>query len=143
MGEMTIGQVSKKSNISIETIRYYEKRGLLNCPKRSKAGYRLYEESIFGQLTFIKKAQILGFSLSEIAKLLSIYNQDVNINTAEVYAYTAQKIAEIESKIEDLQHIRSILKKASEDCFQNYSACNCPIIDEIRKGDVANVKKKN
>jgi len=88
MDEMTIGQVSKQADIPIGTIRYYEKRGLLNEPNRSKTGYRLYDESVINRITLIKRAQSLGFSLNEIKKLLQIYNQEADFEVTEIYSYT-------------------------------------------------------
>ena len=134
---MKIGELAKKVGVNIETIRFYEKRGLIPEPKRKKMefgrhpGYRIYSEEILHRLGFIRRAKDLGFTLNEISRLLRVADgHDKNCKETSVFA--GEKIAEIENRIRDLKKIRSMLKDLTHRCELNDELSNCPIIESLK-----------
>src|ERR1700704_3723092 len=105
---LTIGKLAGRSGVSAQTIRYYERNGLLPEPKRSTSGYRIYSDDAALRLNFIKQAQLLGFSLSEIQELLSLRMQQ-GATCADVRQRAYQKVAAVDKKIEDLQRLKGAL----------------------------------
>ena len=106
---MTIGQVARSAGVGVETVRFYERQGLLEEPARKESGYRQYEEEVVARLRFIKRAKELGFSLKEIKELLAL-RVDPTTTCAEVRSKAAAKIADVEQKIEALQRIKKKLR---------------------------------
>ena len=102
METLTIGQLAKDAGVNIETIRYYERRGLIPEPPRRKSGYRQYGSDFVLRIQFIKRAQELGFSLNEIDELLAL-RVDSGTACSEVKHHAEAKIADIEGKIKTLQ----------------------------------------
>jgi MerR family mercuric resistance operon transcriptional regulator len=129
---MTIGKVAKSAGIGIETIRFYERRGLLDEPARRESGYRQYDREVITRLRFIKRAQELGFSLKEIEELLSI-RRNTRSNCGDVKAKTTAKIAEIERKIEDLKRIKAALRRVTNVCPGKGALSICPILAAFEK----------
>ena len=109
---MTIGQVAKLSGVGVETIRFYEREGLLNKPKRKESGYRLFEAEVVSRIKFIKRAKQLGFSLKEIRELFSL-RVDSRASAAEVKKRVDSKIEQIDRRIYDLKKVRSALAQLS------------------------------
>jgi len=99
---LKIGELAKRSEVGIETIRFYERQGLLAEPERRPSGYRQYDESVVSRLQFIRHAKELGFTLSEIKELLGLWF-DVNTKCVHVRQRAEQKITDIEDKIRSLQ----------------------------------------
>src|SRR5699024_3599092 len=97
VNDITIGQVAKASNINIETVRYYERLGLIPEPPRNESGYRMFSKEAIQTIKFIKRAQGLGFTLEEIKKLLSASNDEESFKAEELYDFATEKIEEIES----------------------------------------------
>jgi len=126
---LTIGRLATQAGVSIDTVRFYEKRGLLAHPQRTAAGYRLYATSVVERLNFIRRAKALGFSLDEISSLLSL--QDKGGTKAAVKAIATHKLDEIDKKIDDLERIRGVLRTLSKDCSGTGSIDSCPIIDAL------------
>lgn len=111
---MKIGEVSQKSGISIETLRFYERSGLLENPARSMSGYRLYDEGILERLAFIKKAQTLGFSLDEIRRIIN----DAQNGTSpcdEVRVIVRRRLAELDEKMREMKLYRKELAQTLEE----------------------------
>ena len=108
MKEFTSGELAKKAEVNIETLRFYEKKGVMPKPDRTPAGYRIYDINDLKRLTFIKKSQILGFTLSEIKDLLYL-RVDTERNCSEVRNIASEKINSIQIKLEELQRIRDAL----------------------------------
>jgi DNA-binding transcriptional MerR regulator len=107
---LQIGQVSKQSGVSIDTIRYYEKEGLLKNPSRSEGGFRIYPKEAVGQLVFIRKAQTMGLTLKEIKKITCCGDKGLGpCCDLTVDLFTA-KINEFENKIDELQGMKKKLK---------------------------------
>jgi DNA-binding transcriptional MerR regulator len=101
--EMQIGEVSKKANVSVKTIRYYEEFGLLNKPKRSVSQYRIYSEKDIAKLLFIKKSKDLGLTLAEIKKIIKRSSSGVEATCCLVHEVFEEKIADCEQRIKELK----------------------------------------
>ncbi len=130
MKPLTIGQVAKRTGIGIETIRFYERQGLLQEPERKDSGYRQFSEDVLARLRFIRRAKELGFSLREIGELLAIQD-DSDATRADVKEHTAKKLSDIEARILDLQRMRRALKKLLEACPGHGPLQVCPILDAL------------
>jgi DNA-binding transcriptional MerR regulator len=107
---MQIGQVAQKSGMSIDTIRYYEKQGLLKKPSRSSGGFRVYPQEAVDQLVFIQKAQALGLTLKEIKKIMCCGDKGLEPCCDMTVDLFTAKISEFESKINELQGMKKKLK---------------------------------
>lgn len=127
MEVLTIGQVAKNAGVNFQTIRYYERRHLIPEPPRTESGYRQYSPDDVARVKFIKRAQELGFSLKEIAELLSL---KVVSNTicSDVQKQAEGKIAAIEAKIQMLQRINQTLTDLVNSCRENALTDECPIL---------------
>jgi MerR family mercuric resistance operon transcriptional regulator len=125
---ITIGVLAKEAGVGIETIRFYEKKGLIQQPKKT-TGYRHYPPSDVRKIKFIKRAQILGFTLNEAKELLEM--EVCTKATRPKFKSKAQtKIKEVEDKIESLKRIKETLKKFEKKCgTQNTSTQECGILD--------------
>ena len=135
MNGLSIGEVAKKSNVNIETIRYYERRGLISEPPRTESGYRIFPLETVERIKFIKRSQELGFSLDEIEKLLAITEDEEHFDSKGILDFATQKIREIELKIHDLQKIKTTLEDLSAQCpGSGNSICKCPIVETLSKG---------
>ncbi len=131
--EMRIGEVAKRSDVGIETIRYYERKGLLADPERRPSGYRQYDESVVARLQFIRRTKELGFTLAEISDFLGLWF-DANTRCEHVRARAGQKITDIEAKVRELQKMKRSLKKVISECETNDSIDACPLLDGIDLG---------
>jgi Hg(II)-responsive transcriptional regulator len=127
--QFTIGRLAKQADVGIDTVRFYERRGLLPQPQRTQSGYRLYSESSINRVRFIRRAKQLGFALDEIELLLKL--QDQGGRKAEVKAITTHKLAEIETKIADLSRMRTVLQELATECSGRGNVASCPIIEAI------------
>lgn len=127
---LTIGKLASRGGVNVQTIRYYERSGLLPKPSRAASGYRLYADDAVRRLSFIKQAQILGFSLSEIQELLSLRMQS-NTTCADIRQRARQKIVAVDKKIEDLQRIKGALTKLAAACRGNGPTSDCPILEAL------------
>lgn len=130
MAGFTIGSLAKQAQIGVETVRFYERQGLLEPPQRKESGYRQYDEQTVHLLQFIRRAKQLGFTLKEIKSLLALQS-DVTTPRSEIRRQTQQKIAEIDAKIEDLQRIRRDLKSLTDKCHGDGSIEGCPILGAL------------
>ncbi len=132
MEKITIGQLAKKVNVNLETIRYYERRGLLLEPPRNKSGHREYSLEEVKRTKFIKRCQVLGFSLNEISELLSL-RVGPGTTCGDVKARVEDKIMEVEKRIADLEKIREALLRMSGKCIGKGPVGQCPILEELYK----------
>ena len=130
METITRGQLAKKCDVNIEALRYYEKRKLIDPPKRSETGYRLYTEDDITRIRFIKNAQKLGFSLNEILELLKlrIYK---NKSCEEAKKKSQAKLEDVESKIKTLKIIKKSLKELIQQCEESVPTNHCPILSKF------------
>ncbi len=131
MKELTIGRLAETLEIGIETIRYYERRGLLPKAERSPAGYRQYSEESIPQVTFIRNAKGIGFSLREISELLSLKMQKDG-RCADVKLKAEAKMREVEQKIASLQRIRGALRKLSAACDSRLPVKECHFLQALQ-----------
>lgn len=135
MKSLTIGQLAKKAQVNVETIRYYERRGLLPEPPRRESGYRQYSESDLARIRFIKRAKELGFSLKEILELLSL-RIDPKTTCADVKERAELKISDIEGKIRALQSMKRALTKLAALCRGRGPTSECPILEMLNSKDL-------
>lgn len=127
---LTIGRLAQQSGVNLETVRYYERRGLLAKPPRTASGYRLFPSDAAGRLRFIKRAQELGFSLDEIRELLA-FRVRPRAARAEIRARVEAKIADIDRKIRDLTEMKSVLRQLNERCDSCGPTAACPILRSL------------
>ena len=123
-----IGQLAKSANTDIETIRFYERRGLIPAPPRTSGGYRRYPAAEADRLRFIRRAKVLGFTLNEIGPLLKLQEGG---DRHEVKSVAQTKLSEIEARIADLQSMRYTLTKLVNDCSGRGPVAGCPIIEAL------------
>ncbi len=131
---LTIGQVATAADVNIQTIRYYERRGLFPTPRRTPAGYRQYAEDAVARLRFIKHAQALGFSLREIQELLGLRVRHGAACDA-VERKTRHKIAVVHQKIRDLQRMQHTLERLAAACMARRPTDDCPILEVLEERD--------
>ena len=127
---MKIGQVASGAGVNIQTVRYYERRGLLPEAPRTPSGYRTYEPEAVARLRFIKRAQDLGFSLEEIAELLKL-RVEHGAACEAVEAKAKEKIAMVEKRIDDLRRMRTVLVELSQACDLREPTSDCPVLETL------------
>lgn len=132
MNGMTIGQLAKKSGIGVESIRFYERCGLILQPERPSSGFRRYPEDVLARLQFIRGAKDLGFSLREIAELLALRRHPGDSCQA-VRAQAETKVGEIDMKIRALRQMRGELMNLVDSCSGRGLISACPILDSFEK----------
>ncbi len=126
----SIGQVTRRAGVGVETIRFYEREGLLEVPERRASGYRQYSQDAVIQIRFIKRAQQLGFSLKEILELLTL-RVDGQTSCEQVKERAAAKRAEVEQKMVELQRMRQALLHVASLCAEEGPSCRCPMLDAL------------
>lgn len=127
MNGLTIGKVAKKAGFGIETVRFYEREGLIQPVARSASNYRLYTDEVIVRLRFIKRAKTLGFTLREIKELLFL-RTDPDATKGDVKAQIEEKIIDINERIKDLQKIQKTLKDLDSCCDGHGPTDGCPIL---------------
>jgi MerR family mercuric resistance operon transcriptional regulator len=130
MSKLRIGQVAQAAGVNIETIRYYERCGLLADPGRRESGYRAYPPETVARVRFITRGQQLGFTLREIAGLLAL-RVDAASTCEQVRAQAEIKLAEIDARIADLQRIRHALATLAAACAHGGPTGDCPLLDAL------------
>jgi len=132
MNSLTIGQLAKIAGVGVETVRFYERKGLLAEPNRRPSGYRQYGEEVVNRLRFIKRAKELGFTLNEIKELLSL-RLDPTTTCADVKERAEEKIDDIEAKIRTLRRMKNALVKVTKACSGRGGTSECPILETLDK----------
>lgn len=127
---MKISDLAKSAGVNIETIRYYERLGLITEPPRTESGYRIFPSEVIQRIKFIKRSQDLGFTLAEIRSLLTLTDSE-DFSCREIQQFASQKLKEIESKIRDLQNIKNVLQDLLIKCGET-SVDGCPIIERLQ-----------
>lgn len=130
MKPLTIGQVARGAGIGIETIRFYERQGLLEPPPRRESGYRIFGEDSIRRLSFIKRAKELGFSLKEIGELLAL-QLDPSRNCRDVKRRTEAKLNDVQARIDSLKRMSKTLRKLVAACDGSGSTAHCPILEAL------------
>jgi MerR family mercuric resistance operon transcriptional regulator len=129
MSRMLIGTISSKTDVPIETIRYYERVGILPQPDRSEGGQRLYDSSQIRRISFVKRCRDLGFSLKEIGNLLALVDEG-DQTCKEVYSVTTKHLENVRKKLADLKKLERVLKEMPGLCSRG-SKPDCPIIEAL------------
>jgi Cu(I)-responsive transcriptional regulator len=132
MKPLTIGEVARRAGIGVETVRFYEREGLLAEPARRASGYRQYGADAVQRLRFIRRAKALGFTLKEIAELLAL-RDDPDATRADVRRQAASKVADIEAKVRDLQRMKKALLTLAATCHGDGPAGGCPILEALAR----------
>ena len=126
---MSIGQVAEAVGVATTALRYYECQGILFPPNRSKAGYRLYDETAVRRLRFVRSAQAVGFTLDDIRSLLQV---DGESSCKEVQRLIERRLAEVNAKLADLKRVRTALTDALARCRK--SGKGCPVLADLTTG---------
>jgi Cu(I)-responsive transcriptional regulator len=130
--QLTVGDLAKATDTKVETIRYYERAGLLPAPARTRGNYRSYNSEQLGRLSFIRRARDLGFSLSQVRELLSLSDQRRRSCEA-VDAIAREHLAEVDRKIADLAALRRELDNIISHCSHG-TVAECRIIEALSPG---------
>ena len=128
---LSIGKLSERARVNIETIRYYERIGLVPAPPRSEGRHRLYDESHCRRLVFIRRSRELGFSLHEIRELLGLTHGH-KLTCHAVKGLTEQHVADIRRKIKDLRRLERVLRDLASRCHGN-EVPDCPILEALEE----------
>lgn len=128
----TIGVLARKTGCNIETIRYYEKAGIIPHPARSEGGHRLYGAGHLKRLAFVMKARVLGFTLSEVKALLRLVDER-DRPCAEVRDVAASHLRDVQMKLADLRAMESVLNEMVVSCDKEQST-DCPLIERMFSG---------
>ena len=127
---MKIGELARKAGIAIDTVRYYERQGLLPPPLRAASGYRQYRHEDVARLRFVRRAKALGFTLEEIRELLGLSARRES-DMAGMKAAAMQKLADIDDKLAELQRMRAGLERLVVSCPGHGALEHCPILDAL------------
>lgn len=130
MKPLTIGVIAREAGVGVETIRFYEREGLLEKPERKSSGYRQYGAETVSVLRFIRRAKELGFTLHEIKGLLEL-RLDASATRAEVRQRAKAKVADIENRINDLERMKQALKPLIAACNGKGQLAGCPILEAL------------
>ena len=133
LGEMKIGEVARRSGVSIETLRFYEKSGLLDRPGRTYSGYRVYGRDVLERISFIKQAQVLGFTLDEIARIIK-HKQKGESPCEEVREIVQTRLKELEGRIKQMNRYRKELTATLKewDQIEHADGHVCGLIENSR-----------
>ncbi|GEA11036.1 Cd(II)/Pb(II)-responsive transcriptional regulator [Alteromonas sp. KUL49] len=129
---MQIGELAKQTGCSIQTIRFYERKGLLDKPSRSEGNYRLYDKAAADRLIFIKQCRALDISMKEVERLLEQKNSP-NQSCANVNLLIEEHIAQVDAKIDELQQLKTVLADMSQKCSNENTIKTCGILSELER----------
>ena len=130
MKGLTIGRLAEQAGLGIETVRFYERQGLIPPPPRTASNYRIYPEEEVNRLKFIKRAKDLGFTLNEIKELLALQH-DPHATKADIKKRTENKIEVIKKKVRDLSRIQEALEHLAGACDGRGPLSDCPILEAL------------
>ncbi len=131
-GGLTIGELARRAQLATETLRHYERMGLLIPSQRTASNYRVYDSTAVERLRFIRRAQALGFSLPEVRELLGLH-ADAGADMGRVKGVVQERIAEIDARIADLQQLKAGLHALVEQCPGHGSTNVCPILAALTR----------
>ena len=131
---MTIGEVARSVGIGVETVRFYERKGLIREPPRRSSGYRQYEAGAIKRLRFIRRAKELGFTLAEIKGLLDL-RAGPDTHCEDIRFELEAKMADLDNRISDLRHMKRALRDFSRTCESSDPQGECPILISLEKTD--------
>ncbi len=128
--QLTIGALARTAGVGVETIRFYQRKGLLAAPPREFGHIRRYGRADLARLQFIKAAQRLGFSLDEIAGLLKL---DDGTHCGEAAEIAAARLADVRARLADLTRIEAALSQLVDRCHREHERISCPLIDALHR----------
>ena len=135
MDSLTIGALAKRSGVGVETVRFYERRGLVRRPTRPHAGYRAYPEEVIARIRFIRNAQALGFTLQEVKDLLAL-RVTAGTSCAAVRSRATAKAADVKRRLAELERIGKALEKLIAVCPGRGALANCTILDALDSAEM-------
>ena len=135
MSSLTIGALAKQAGVGVETVRFYERRGLVRRPVRPRAGYRAYPDEAIGRIRFIRNAQALGFTLHEVKELLSL-RVTAGTSCAAVRSRASAKVADVERRMAELERMRKALQSLIAVCPGRGAVANCSILDALDSAEI-------
>lgn len=130
MARLTIGRFAREAGVGVETVRYYQRRGLLPIPAPGGTAYREYDAELLRRLRFIRRVQAAGFTLEEIRELLRL---DRSRDRERVRRIAGRKLDEIEDRARELRRLRRALQEVLHDCEHGDAAAPCPIIESFER----------
>ncbi|HYC48669.1 MAG TPA: MerR family transcriptional regulator [Burkholderiales bacterium] len=138
-GQLTIAGVARTAGVGVETVRYYERRGLIAQPKKSLGSYRRYGSDHVGRIRFVKRAQELGFTLDEVESLLKLED---GTDRRSIQKIAAERLQQVRGRIADLRRIERTLAHLLEDC-RDRGTPQCPIIGAIAGSPSLQAPRRN
>lgn len=132
----SIGEIAGLTGVSVETLRYYERRRLLNPPPRTNGGFRRYGPDVVAHITFIKQAQSLGLSLDEVRQLSTGLHHESRASCRRVHDLLARRVAELDARVAELRALRSTLSQhlaACERTLQGTENAACPTVQALQR----------
>ena len=136
---LRIGQLASSASVNVQTVRYYERRGLLDASKRTSGGYREYDVGAVRRIRFIKHGQALGFSLNEIRELLALRVRH-GAACGAVERRTRGKLAVVDQKIRELHRLRQSLERLASACQAREATADCPVLEILEQDDAVAVE---
>jgi Hg(II)-responsive transcriptional regulator len=140
MEVLTIGQLAKQAGVGVETIRFYEREGLLAEPERRPSGYRQYAPEVVRRVRFIRHAKELGFALKEVQELLELRVDPIS-TCADVRKHAHAKIADIEGRILALARMKAVLERLARSCRGRGPTSECPILEVLDREEAADASR--
>lgn len=135
MDSLTIGTLARRAGVGVETVRFYERRGLVRRPVRPRGGYRSYPEEAIGRIRFIRNAQAVGFTLQEVKELLAL-RVTAGTSCAAIRSRASAKVADVERRMADLDRIRKALRSLVAVCPGRGALADCSILDALDSVDM-------
>ncbi len=132
---LSIGTLARRAGVRVDTVRFYERKGILRKPERTASGYRTYDEETLRVLRFIRRAQELGFTLREVQSLLALQGRP-DAPCVEIRERAAAKVADIDRRLKDLLAMRDALSVLVDACPGTDDSMFCPILDALRAEEV-------
>ncbi len=132
MSSLRVSQLAERAGVGIDTVRYYERAGLIPEPPRRPSGYREYPAQAVERLRFIRRAKALGFTLDEIAGLLALSDQ--RADAQDVRQLAVERLEQIETKLRELQRMRDGLRQLVDACRGHGDSEACPILSALNDG---------
>jgi Hg(II)-responsive transcriptional regulator len=133
MAGLTISELARRAGVGVETVRFYERRRILEEPPRTPSGYRQYPEDAVERIRFVQRAKELGFSLAEARSLLDLQVRS-DAECRDVRLRAEKKIADIDEKVRDLRAMRRVLSELTQACSEGKTTRECPILDCLAHG---------
>jgi len=129
--ELTIGKVAEKAGVGVETVRFYERKGLVAQPPKRGSGFRRYPTEAVERIRFIQSARTLGFTLKEISELLAL-RVEPSTTCGDIQARADAKVEEIDRKVRELRRMKKALQELSASCVGSGPTSECPILDALQ-----------